>query len=589
MRTLRIALSQINPTVGDLDGNFERISAAIERAREQGADVLALPEMAITGYPPEDLLLKPSFIDRAIELTRALVPASRGLTVVVGTVERDIDLFNAAAVLHDGEWMGTYRKRYLPNYGVFDENRYFMPATRNPVFVRGRTVIGINICEDIWYPGGPVEEQVIRGGAEVVINISASPYHAGKAQARKRMLCTRAADNLAVVCYCNLVGGQDEIVYDGGSLIIDEQGRVLAEGEMFAEDLVVADVDLDEVFNARLHDPRLRKGRVMDSGEPAARIELRAAANAHAPAAVDGGVATAVAAKPAIARRAVGERTLVAEVYDALVLGTRDYVRKNGFDTVVLGLSGGIDSALTACIAIDALGPKHVVGVCMPSPYTSADSRADAEALARTLGIRFYSIPITEVFDAYRRALEPALSGRPPDTTEENLQARIRGNDLMALSNKFGWLVLTTGNKSEVSVGYCTLYGDTAGGFAVLKDVYKTMIYQLARLRNERGKAVIPEHTMTRAPSAELKEDQTDQDTLPPYEVLDPILRLYVEEDRSAREIAEMGYDGATVERVIRMVDASEYKRRQSPPGIKITPRAFGKDRRLPITNRWRG
>jgi NAD+ synthase (glutamine-hydrolysing) len=595
MRTLRLALAQINPTVGDLDGNFERIAAAIERARQLGADLLALPEMAITGYPPEDLLLKPSFIDRAIERTRALLPHSRGLTVVVGTIEREIDLFNAAAVLHDGEWMGTYRKRYLPNYGVFDENRYFMPATRNPVFARGRSVLGFNICEDIWYPGGPVEEQVIRGGAEVIVNISASPYHAGKAQTRKRMLCTRAADNLVVVCYCNLVGGQDEILYDGGSLIIDEQGRVLAEGEMFAEDLVVADVDLDEVFNARLHDPRLRKGRVMDGGEPATRIELGAGGGVAVPVAAagaraaDGGVATAVAVKPELAARApAAERELVAEIYDALVLGTRDYVRKNGFDTVVLGLSGGIDSALTACIAVDALGPRNVVGVSMPSQYTSGESRADAEALARSLGIRFYSIAIHEVFESYKRALEPALGGRPPDATEENLQARIRGNDLMALSNKFGWLVLTTGNKSEVSVGYCTLYGDTAGGFAVLKDVYKTMIYQLARLRNLRGKP-IPEHTLTRPPSAELKENQTDQDTLPPYDVLDPILRLYVEEDRSVREIADMGYDAATVERVIRMVDAAEYKRRQSPPGIKITPRAFGKDRRLPITNRWRG
>jgi len=594
MRTLRLALSQINPTVGDLDGNFTLIAAAIERARRLGADLLAFPEMAITGYPPEDLLLKPSFIERAIERTRALLPLSRGLTVVVGTIEREIDLFNAAAVMHDGEWMGTYRKRYLPNYGVFDENRYFMPATKNPVFARGRSVIGFNICEDIWYPGGPVEEQVIRGGAEVIVNISASPYHAGKAQARRRMLCTRAADNLVVVCYCNLVGGQDEILYDGGSLIIDEQGRVLAEGEMFAEDLVVADVNLDEVFNARLHDPRLRKGRVMDGGEPAARIELPGPAAASVTIGEDrpgggGGVATAIAVKPELEARSPGaERAIAAEIYDALVLGTRDYVRKNGFETVVLGLSGGIDSALTACIAADALGAKNVVGVSMPSPYTSGASRADAEALARALGMRFYSIPIAEVFEAYRRALEPALAGRPPDITEENLQARIRGNDLMALSNKFGWLVLTTGNKSEVSVGYCTLYGDTAGGFAVLKDVYKTTIYQLARLRNERGQP-IPEHTLTRAPSAELKENQTDQDTLPPYDVLDPILRLYVEEDRSASEIAQMGYDAATVERVIRMVDAAEYKRRQSPPGIKITPRAFGKDRRLPITNRWRG
>ena len=588
MRPLRIGLAQLNPTVGDLDGNFEKIAAALVVAREQAVDLVAFPEMMITGYPPEDLLLKPSFIERAIARTHDILPLTKGLTAVVGTVERDIDLYNAAAVLHDGAWMGTYRKHFLPNYGVFDENRYFMAATRNPVFVRGRTAIGVNICEDIWYPGGPVEEQVIRGGAEVIVNISASPYHAGKSQARRRMLSTRAADNLVVVCYVNLVGGQDEVVYDGSSVIVDEQGKVIAEGALFAEDFVVADVDLDEVFNQRLHDPRLRKGRAVDNGETATRIDLPMAGG---PAAGSGGGngGVAVATRPALALRLPrAERPLVAEVYDALVLGTRDYVIKNGFDTVVLGLSGGIDSALTAAIAVDALGPQKVVGVAMPSPYTSPASNADAEALARTLGMRYYAIPIRDVFESYRRALEPAFVGKPPDTTEENLQARIRGNYLMALSNKFGWLVLTTGNKSELSVGYSTLYGDMAGGFAVLKDVYKTFVYLLARHRNELA-PVIPENTLTRAPSAELREGQTDQDSLPPYAVLDPILRLYVEEDRSASEIAEEGFDLATVEAVIRLVDRAEYKRRQSPPGIKITPRAFGKDRRLPITNRWRG
>jgi NAD+ synthase (glutamine-hydrolysing) len=577
MRTLRIGLAQIDPTVGDLDGNFRRVADAVERARAAGVQLLALPEMVMTGYPPEDLLLKPSFLERTLERTRDLVPLTGGMTVIVGTLEREVDLFNAAAVLHDGAWAGVYRKRYLPNYGVFDENRYFMPGAGNAVFARGRTVIGVNVCEDIWYPGGPVEEQVIRGGAEVIVNISASPYHAGKSAARKRMLCTRAADNLAVVCYVNLVGGQDEILYDGVSLVIDGQGRVLAEGAAFAEDLVVADVDLDEVFNARLHDPRLRKGRVLETaGEAPRRIELAPIAGDDAP-------------RPTLAPRPDAvERDLTAEVYDALVLGTRDYCRKNGFDTTVLGLSGGIDSALTAAIAVDALGADKVVAVMMPSRFTAGASKEDAEAIARSLGIRYYSIPIAEVFDTYERALRPAFSGREPDTTEENLQARIRGNYLMALSNKFGWLVLTTGNKSETSVGYSTLYGDTAGGFAVIKDVYKTMVYELARLRNRRGPA-IPERVLTRPPTAELKADQTDQDTLPPYDVLDPILRLYVEEDRSAVEIAEMGFDAATVQRVLRMVDAAEYKRRQSPPGIKITPRAFGKDRRLPITNGWRG
>ena len=597
MRTLRLGLAQLNPTVGDLDGNFDRIVAAIGRARKLGVDVLAFPEMMVTGYPPEDLLLKPSFIERAIVRTHDLLPHTRGMTVVVGTVDRDVDLYDAAAVMHDGQWMGTYRKHYLPNYGVFDENRYFMASTSNAVFVRGKAVIGVSICEDIWFPGGPIEEQVIRGGAEIIINLSASPYHAGKAQARRRMLCTRAADNLVVVCYANLVGGQDEIVFDGASLIVDEQGRIRAEGDLFDEDLLVADLDLDDVFNARLHDPRLRKGRVLDGGEPTPRIELPMGTMAaegeplSAGRAGNGGVAVAApaAAKPALEKRpAIVVRDLVEEVYEALVLGTRDYVRKNGFDTVVLGLSGGVDSALCACVAVDALAPQHVVGVAMPSAFTSDASNEDARTLAGSLGIRLLTIPIHDTFQAARRALEPAFEGRPPDTTEENLQARIRGNTLMALSNKFGWLVLTTGNKSEVSVGYSTLYGDTAGGFAVLKDVYKTMVYRLARHRNARG-AAIPERTLTRAPSAELKPDQTDQDTLPPYEVLDPILRHYVEEDRSAREICEMGFDETLVRRVTRMVDGAEYKRRQSPPGIKITPRAFGRDRRLPITNCWRG
>ena len=594
MRELRLGLAQINATVGDLDGNFQKILASVERARALGVDVLAFPEMVITGYPPEDLLLKPSFIETAIARTRDLLPHTTGMTVIVGTVDRDVDLYNAAAVLHDGRWVGSYRKRYLPNYGVFDENRYFMPGTRNPVFVRDRTVIGLSICEDIWYAGGPLQEQVIRGGAEVVINLSASPYHAGKAQGRRRMLCTRAADNLAVVCYANLVGGQDEILYDGNSLIVDEQGQVLAEGEMFAEDLVVADVELDAVFNARLHDPRLRKERALDSGESTPRIELpMSVAPSRSEAGVgeggNGGTATALATKPSLVLHAAEEpRELVAEIYQALVLGTRDYVHKNGFEAAVLGLSGGVDSALCACIAADAIGPSHVVAVAMPSPYTSSASKEDAECLARALGLRFYSIPILDAFEATQRALAPAFSGRPPDTAEENLQARIRGNLLMALSNKFGWLVLTTGNKSETSTGYSTLYGDMAGGFAVLKDVYKTMVYQLAQHRNGRGQTpLIPERTLTRPPSAELKADQTDLDTLPPYDVLDPILRFYVEEDRSVKEIASLGYDEALVRRVIHMVDRAEYKRRQSPPGIKISPRAFGKDRRLPITNRW--
>mgnify|MGYP003807249289 CR=1 FL=1 len=568
MSVLRIGLAQINSTVGDLDGNHARIVAAIERARELGVELLAFPELAVTGYPPEDLLLRPSFVERAMERTRDLLPHTRGLTVAVGTIERTDALYDAAAVLHDGAWAGCYHKHLLPNYGVFDERRYFEPGTTNLVFPRGDVVLGISVCEDIWFTGNPIEAQARRGGAQVLVNLSASPYHAGKAGERRRMLRERATAQRAFVAYVNLVGGQDEVLHDGASLVLDPRGELVAAGAQFAEDLVVADLDLGAVAAARRE-----AGWPAPAADPA-RVVLPA---------------LAPAARPALpARPAPSARAQEAEVYDALVLATRDYVRKNGFETVILGLSGGIDSALCACIAADALGPGHVVGVSMPGPYSAGLSREDAELLARALGLRFYVVPIGDVFTAYGHALAPAFAGRAADLTEENLQARIRGNYLMALSNKFGWLVLTTGNKSETSVGYSTLYGDTAGGFAVLKDVYKTMVYRLARHRNARG-AVIPERTITRPPSAELKPDQTDQDTLPPYEVLDAILEAYVEEDRSAAEIVAAGHDEATVQRVICMVDRAEYKRRQSPPGVKITPRAFGRDRRLPITNRWRG
>jgi NAD+ synthase (glutamine-hydrolysing) len=569
MSVLRLGLAQINPTVGDLDGNHARIVEAIGRARELGVEVLAFPELAVTGYPPEDLLLRPSFVERAMERTRDLLPHTRGMTVIVGAPARGDALYDAAAVLHDGAWAGCYHKQHLPNYGVFNERRYFEPGTRNLVFDRGGAVLGISVCEDIWFTGDPVEAQARHGGAQVLVNLSASPYHAGKAGERRRMLRERATAQRAFVAYVNLVGGQDEVLHDGASLVLGPRGEVVATAAMFAEDLLVADLDLDAVAAAR-----------REAGWPAPaaagpeRVTL---------------AAVATPARPALpGHPAAPERSAEAEIYDALVLATRDYVRKNSFDTAVIGLSGGIDSALCACVAADALGPEKVVGVSMPGPYSAGLSREDAELLARALGTRFYAIPITEVFAACGHALAPAFAGRAADLTEENLQARIRGIYLMALSNKFGWLVLTTGNKSEVSVGYSTLYGDTAGGFAVLKDVYKTMVYRLARHRNARG-AVIPERTITRAPTAELKPDQTDQDTLPPYEVLDAILAAYVEEDRSAAEIVAAGHDEATVRRVLRMVDASEYKRRQSPPGVKITPRAFGRDRRLPITNRWRG
>jgi NAD+ synthase (glutamine-hydrolysing) len=577
MRALRIGLSQLNPVVGDLDGNFQKVVGAIEAARERGVDLLAFPEMVLPGYPPEDLLLRPSFLSAVARRTRDLVPHTRGITVVVGSVERDEDLYNAAVVMHDGQWIGTARKRYLPNYGVFDENRYFTSERETKVFRRGDVIFGVNVCEDIWIAGGPAEEQAVRGGAEIILNVSASPYHANKADERRRMIATRAADNLAIVGYVNLVGGQDEVIFDGASLILDERGRVLAEGAMFEEDLVVADVDLDEVFNARLHDTRLRKERQLAGEEALPRIDLPLAPAVPAP------------AKPPLAPRTPHRDLSDAdEINRALLLGTRDYVRKNGFETVVLGLSGGIDSALTACIAADALGAGQVVGVSMPSEYTSRESLEGAEDLARRLGVRLLTVPIRDLVDGYTRALADVFAGRAADATEENLQARIRGNYLMALSNKFGWMTVTTGNKSETSVGYSTLYGDTAGGFAVLKDVFKTQVYALARWRNTQG-AVIPEETITRAPSAELRPNQTDQDSLPPYDVLDAILGLYVEDDRSVPEIVKQGHPEDVVRRVARLVDLAEYKRRQSPPGIKITTRAFGKDRRLPITNRWRG
>lgn len=575
MRTLRIGLAQLNPIVGDLDGNFARILTSFEQARALGVELLVFPEMVVTGYPPEDLLLKPRFIQRVLDRTNDLVEHTKGMTAVVGSIERAGDLYNAAHIMHDGQMVGTARKRYLPNYGVFDENRYFASERKSSVFVRGEIVLGVNVCEDIWLPGGPAEEQVVRGGAEVILNLSASPYHHRKAADRERMLSTRAADNLSIVAYVNLVGGQDEIVFDGASFLIDQNGDVIAHGASFAEDLIVADLDLDEVFHARLHDTRLRKGRSTEDEQALPRTILPPIANP-----------TPMPALPPRPTRAKVDP--ISEVYRALTLGLGDYVRKNGFENVTVGLSGGIDSALTACIAVDALGPDRLVGVAMPSRYTSSDSQRDAEDLARNLGVRIMTLPIADVALAYQKVLAKPFEGRPDDLTEENLQARIRGNYLMALSNKFGWLVLTTGNKSETSVGYSTLYGDTAGGFAALKDVYKTQVYALSRWRNLNG-APIPENTLTRPPSAELRENQTDQDSLPPYDVLDPILEMYVEDDRAVPDIVRTGHEEALVRRIVRLVDRAEFKRRQSPPGVKISPRAFGKDRRIPITNRWPG
>ncbi len=573
--TLRLALAQINTTVGDLIGNRDKILSWMDRARGMKADIVAFPEMAITGYPPEDLLLKPDFVEAAVHTLHEIVPASEGLTAIVGCVHADDDLYNAAAILHDGQLAGIYRKQYLPNYGVFDENRYFRAGQQRLVFSCKGALFGVSICEDIWYPDGLPEAQASHAGAELLINISASPYHMGKGQARERMLATRAADNTAFVAYCNLVGGQDELVFDGHSLICGPQGDIVARGKQFEEQLVVADLDMRQVFRWRLYDPRRRKIN-NPGGDAFQRVELPEL--------------DSISEREVIVPTLATPLERVAEVYHALVLGTRDYVRKNGFRQVVLGLSGGIDSSLTAAIAADALGPENVTGVAMPTRYSSSHSLEDAEQVAKNLGIRFLTIPIDGTFQAFLDMLAPVFEGREPDVTEENIQPRIRGTLLMALSNKFSWLVLTTGNKSEVGVGYATLYGDTAGGFAVIKDVPKTLVYELARYRNaQAGWDVIPQRVLEKAPSAELRPNQFDTDSLPPYEILDPILHSYVEESCSIADIARRGLDEQTVRRVIQMVDRNEYKRRQSPPGVKITPRAFGKDWRLPITNRYRG
>ncbi|MGD8464850.1 MAG: NAD+ synthase [Anaerolineae bacterium] len=574
MMNLRIALAQINTTVGDLAGNEQKILDGLVHARDLGVDLVAFPELAVPGYPPEDLLLKPSFVAANLDCVERLAAATTGITAVVGFVDRSDDLYNAAAVLHEGRVAAKYHKTYLPTYAVFDEDRYFRSGERPVVFSLGEATVGVTICEDIWYPGGPAKLEAL-AGAQLVINISASPYHAGKGSARERMLATRAADNVVCVAFCNLVGGQDELVFDGGSVVFDERGERVARGRQFKEDWVVADLDLASVFRQQLHDPRRRKQRVTQVTGTVRTVDLPPRG--------------APTQRPSIPAVVAPRLEPVAEVYQALVVGTGDYMRKNGFRQAVIGLSGGIDSALTAAIAAGALSSENVTGVFMPSRYSSRESREDATRLAHNLGIRFLTVPIDETFQAYLDMLAEPFAGQESDVTEENIQARIRGNILMALSNKFGWLVLTTGNKSEMGVGYATLYGDMAGGFAVIKDVPKGLVYELATFVNATaGHDVIPQRILDKAPTAELRPDQKDVDSLPPYAVLDPILNAYVEEDRSLREIVALGFDEETVREVLAMVDRAEYKRRQAPPGVRITQRAFGKDRRLPITNHYR-
>ncbi|MGE3910450.1 MAG: NAD+ synthase [Chloroflexota bacterium] len=567
---MRVALAQINCTVGDLAGNTSKIVAWIEKARAAGADLVAFPELAISGYPPEDLVLKPDFIHRNRTALNEVAAASHGITVVVGFIDAAESAYNAAATIANGKIVAVTRKERLPNYGVFDEERYFQRGGPGPLFALNGTRFGVTICEDIWYPTGPIATQAA-AGAELIVNINGSPYHRGKWTQRERMLATRASDNSAIVAYVNMVGGQDELVFDGASVVFDEQGRLIARGKSFVEDLLVVDVDLRSVFRSRLRDPRWRH---TDPGLLTCHTL--------------GDPRSAGDRAPMLARIETPPDD-VAEVYQALVLGTRDYLLKNGFSKVVIGLSGGIDSSLVAAVAVDAIGAENVTGVSMPSRYSSDHSKSDAEQLAENLGITYLSIPIEPAFVAYREMLSGQFAGLPEGLAEENLQSRIRGMLLMALSNKFGWIVLTTGNKSEMAVGYATIYGDMAGGFAVIKDCPKMLVYELCRWRNNRdGRPAIPENVLIKPPSAELRPDQKDEDSLPPYPILDAILQAYVEEDHAADEIVALGFDPTTVTRIIRLVDASEYKRRQAPPGVKITPKAFGRDRRLPITNAYR-
>ena len=579
MRIVRVGLAQIDTTVGDIRGNMQVISARIAEARETRCAIVAFPELAVTGYPPEDLVLRRAFCEASHAAVAALAPSVRDIIAVVGFVDwHNGDAYNAAAIIANGRWVDTYHKRRLPNYGVFDEERYFAAGTRIPVYTAGEFSFGVSICEDIWYPGAPLDALAL-GGAELCININASPYHRGKARDRERMIATRASDNLIAIAYLNQVGGQDELVFDGASMVANAEGRVVARGVQFREDLVVVDIDLDEVAQRRLHDPRRRTElRDRDWRSGAEYVDTGWDADTGTTQSIPGAPLT-------VPRASLLEEE--EEVWEALVLGTRDYLRKTGFKKALVSVSGGIDSALVTAIAVDAIGAENVTTVSLPSRYSSQHSRDDARALAANLGVTFLTIPIEPAHAAMLEMLADAFEGGEPGTAEENLQARQRGNVIMSLSNKFGSIVLTCGNKSEMATGYATLYGDMAGGFAVIKDVPKLLVYRLARWRNQQaGRELIPQNTIDRPPSAELKPGQLDQDSLPPYEVLDPILEAYVEDDRTIAEIVAAGYDEAIVRRVVAMVDRNEYKRRQAPPGVKITSRAFGRDRRLPLAAR---
>ena len=586
-RIFRLALAQLNLTVGDLPGNADRMAQSLRQARNAGADLVAFPELATTGYPPEDLLFKQSFLDANVAVMQQLIAEARGLAVVLGYVRPVAApppagdappgpaLANSAAVGYDGRLVDVYDKIFLPNYGVFDEERYFVKGGVCPVYEIGGARIGVNVCEDIWYEIGPASSQRWQGGAELIVNINASPFHAGKSDYRRAMIRRRAAANGMFVAYLNTVGGQDELVFDGNSIICGPDGAVIARGPAFQESLLIADLDLDAVppldpsgigADYRTAIDAIGKPKTVTVAVPASSPQPR---------------------PPLTPAPDYGEPGETEEIYRALVLGTRDYLYKTGFAKAIVGLSGGIDSALTAVIASDALGPENVLGITMPSRHSSPGSVNDSAQLARNLGLEFWQIPIEPAHAAFDQMLSAPFAGTESNVAEENVQARIRGNILMTIANKFGWIVLTTGNKSEMAMGYATLYGDMAGGFAVLKDIYKTTVYALAQWRN-RQNPIIPDNIITKPPSAELRQNQRDTDSLPPYEILDPVIKSYVENDSSYHEMAAQGHPPTTIQQVITAVDRNEYKRRQSPPGVKITPRAFGRDRRLPIVNRYR-
>jgi NAD+ synthase (glutamine-hydrolysing) len=573
---MRLALAQINPVVGDLEGNRQLILSRVEQAKAQSADLVLLPELAVTGYPPEDLLLRPGFVRAAESSVEEIAREARGTTVLVGAPHFDRDLYNACYVLSGGEVKAIYRKRFLPNYGVFDEDRYFAPGRDLILLEHGKTLVGLTVCEDMWQPGPPATDLAL-AGAELLVNISASPFYVGRDREREEMFVTRARDNSCFVAFCNTVGGQDELVFDGHSVVIDDEGTILARAPGFEEALLVVDVEPKEVIGRRLRDVRRRAlAREREQIPPVEVIHIgtrRPSTNGQK---ATGSVAPFV--------------DDLEQMRLALELGLHDYVDKNGFRDVVVGVSGGIDSAVTAALAAEALGAERVHCVSMPSRYSSEATRTDARRLAESLDCSFRELPIGEVVDAFDAALAESFGGSAPDLTEENIQARARGVLLMALSNKFGWMLVATGNKSELSVGYATLYGDMAGGFALLKDVYKTDVFRLARYLNERaGRELIPQSIVDRAPSAELRDNQLDEDSLPPYPKLDEVLEEYVEHDRTLEELSADGFDKDVVERAVSMIDRAEYKRRQAPPGVKLRPKAFGRDRRTPITNRWHG